>query len=96
MPKLFIKDYWIWLIETQLEEIREHTDLRKAACEFSDIISISLEAIRDLGFEPEEIMNERLSNIEPRIMEIIKRYDKLWQDHKKYIKIQDKQKDSYS
>lgn len=81
------KEYWIWLIETQLQEIREHTDIRNASYEFSDIISISLEAIRDIGFEPEEIMTERIKNIEPRIKNIIMKYDNLWQEHKKEIKI---------
>ena len=81
------KEYWIWLIETQLKEIQELEDPKKIACEFSDIISISLEAIRDLGLDPETIMNERYLNIESRIMDVIKKYDKLWTEHKKDIKV---------
>lgn len=80
------KEYWLWLIKTQIDEINDHEDPKKIACEFADIISISLEAIGDLGFKTDEILTERLENVESRIMDVIQKYDKLWSEHKKDIK----------
>jgi hypothetical protein len=76
----FSKKFWIWLIETQLDELCEHEEPRKLCNEFADIIGISLQAIQEIAGKDcvAPIIESRIkSNIE-RIPEIAYKYREKW------------------
>ena len=75
---------WIWLIKTQLDEIREHQehgDKLKECNEYADIIGICLQAIEDLGYFPKEIIEARIQKNIDRISEIAYKYREKWKEY---------------
>jgi pyruvate formate-lyase activating enzyme-like uncharacterized protein len=73
------EDFFLWLIETQLEEIREHRWKRKKANEYSDIVSICIQAIEQLGFNAPTLLSERLKiRYKGKVKEIAEKYQRLW------------------
>lgn len=58
-------------VQIQFDELRDHLavgDRDAAAREMVDVISIALNALRKLGFSPEEIANVARSRAENRMM----------------------------
>ena len=79
----FTKDFWIWLIETQIEELKEHDTPGKLANEFADIIGIALQAIQELSndnpiYSVHDIIEARIQRNIEKIPEIAYKYRNKW------------------
>jgi len=66
--------FWINMMESQVEELKENKKSEHINDEFVDCILVSIKALMELDDDPNKTIKERLNNISERIDEIQESY----------------------
>ncbi|MEK6882026.1 MAG: hypothetical protein AABY22_20575 [Nanoarchaeota archaeon] len=71
-------DYNLWLIFTQIAEIIEAETPAQRANECADMISVLLNYIEKLGYDPAKIYEGRITNKSEMVKTIVAKYHQKW------------------